>query len=183
MDDDGHGAHRRQRDRALAAARHAVGRDEPRVPLHDRAHFVLDPRLPPRVLGVAEVRLRARRAARAARALPRVALASRVAVPVRGDAQRPGPTRAGRRSDRRMRGRVQARVLARGGHRRTRARVPPRGASLDAGRRMTMRFFIALLQTNLRASFALRAAFWMQAGFMALNNVLFFTIWWILFDR
>jgi ABC-2 type transport system permease protein len=48
---------------------------------------------------------------------------------------------------------------------------------------MTMRFFIALLQTNLRASFALRAAFWMQAGFMALNNVLFFTIWWILFDR
>ena len=46
-----------------------------------------------------------------------------------------------------------------------------------------MRFFVALFLTNLRASFALRAAFWMQAGFMALNNVLFFTIWWILFER
>jgi hypothetical protein len=46
-----------------------------------------------------------------------------------------------------------------------------------------MRFFIALFLTNLRASFALRVAFWMQAGFMALNNVLFFTIWWILFER
>jgi ABC-2 type transport system permease protein len=46
-----------------------------------------------------------------------------------------------------------------------------------------MRFFVALFSTNLRASFALRAAFWMQAGFMALNNILFFTIWWVLFDR
>jgi ABC-2 type transport system permease protein len=46
-----------------------------------------------------------------------------------------------------------------------------------------MRFFTALFLTNLRASFALRSAFWMQAGFMALNNVLFFAIWWILFER
>jgi ABC-2 type transport system permease protein len=46
-----------------------------------------------------------------------------------------------------------------------------------------MRFFLALFATNLKASFALRVAFWMQVAFMALNNLLFFVVWWILFER
>ena len=46
-----------------------------------------------------------------------------------------------------------------------------------------MRFYLALFATNLKASFALRTSFWMQVAFMALNNVLFFVVWWILFER
>ncbi len=46
-----------------------------------------------------------------------------------------------------------------------------------------MRFFIALLSTNLRAAFAMRTAFWMQTSFMALNNLLFCVFWWVLFER
>lgn len=46
-----------------------------------------------------------------------------------------------------------------------------------------MKFFIALMLTNLKASIALRTAFWLQSGFMLLNNLLYFTIWWILFER
>lgn len=46
-----------------------------------------------------------------------------------------------------------------------------------------MKFFIALMLTNLKASIALRTSFWLQSGFMILNNLLFFTIWWILFER
>jgi ABC-2 type transport system permease protein len=45
------------------------------------------------------------------------------------------------------------------------------------------RFGIALAGTNLKASFALRAAFWLQAVFMLLNNVTFFTMWLIFFHR
>lgn len=44
-------------------------------------------------------------------------------------------------------------------------------------------FFAALVSMNLRSAFALRGAFWLQAGFMIANNVLFFTFWWIFFDR
>ncbi len=36
---------------------------------------------------------------------------------------------------------------------------------------------------NLRASLALRGAFWLQAAFMLLNNAAFFAVWWILFER
>ncbi len=47
----------------------------------------------------------------------------------------------------------------------------------------TLRFTRALAAMNLRSSLALRGAFWLQAAFMALNNVAFFTTWWILFER
>jgi ABC-2 type transport system permease protein len=41
----------------------------------------------------------------------------------------------------------------------------------------------ALVATNMKATLALRAAFWMQAIFMLANNVVFFTVWVIFFDR
>jgi len=47
----------------------------------------------------------------------------------------------------------------------------------------TLRFARALVATNLRASFALRGAFWLQAAFMVGNNLAFFATWWILFAR
>ena len=47
----------------------------------------------------------------------------------------------------------------------------------------TLRFLGALVAMNLKSSFALRGAFWLQAGFMVANNVLYFTFWWIFFDR
>jgi ABC-2 type transport system permease protein len=46
-----------------------------------------------------------------------------------------------------------------------------------------LRFAVALVATNLKSSFALRGAFWLQAGFMVANNLLFFVFWWIFFDR
>lgn len=46
-----------------------------------------------------------------------------------------------------------------------------------------LRFLAALVATNLKACLALRAAFWLQVAAMALNNLLFFVMWWILFDR
>ncbi len=45
------------------------------------------------------------------------------------------------------------------------------------------RFAVALVGTTTRASFALRYAFWMSAGMMLLNNLLFFSTWWILMQR
>lgn len=48
---------------------------------------------------------------------------------------------------------------------------------------MRMPFFARLLNTSLRASMALRGAFLLQVALMALNNVCFFTTWWILFQR
>jgi ABC-2 type transport system permease protein len=47
----------------------------------------------------------------------------------------------------------------------------------------TLRFLGALTATNLKASMALRGAFWAQVIFMALNNLIFFVMWWIFFDR
>ena len=47
----------------------------------------------------------------------------------------------------------------------------------------TLRFLRALVATNLKASFALRGAFWMQVFFMLFNNLIFFVMWWIFFDR
>ena len=46
-----------------------------------------------------------------------------------------------------------------------------------------MKWFTKLLLTNLRSSFALRTAFFLQAGLMALNNLMFFCFWWVLFTR
>lgn len=42
------------------------------------------------------------------------------------------------------------------------------------------RFLLALVATALKGSFALRGTFLAQVAFMALNNLLFFTTWWIL---
>jgi ABC-2 type transport system permease protein len=47
----------------------------------------------------------------------------------------------------------------------------------------TLRFAQALVAMNLRSSLALRGAFWLQAAFMVLNNLAFFAIWWLLFER
>lgn len=44
-----------------------------------------------------------------------------------------------------------------------------------------LRFLGALLRTNVQASVALRGTFLLQACFMAINNALYFVIWWILF--
>jgi ABC-2 type transport system permease protein len=46
-----------------------------------------------------------------------------------------------------------------------------------------VRFTAALVVQNLRSSLALRGAFWLQAAFMLLNNLAFFSTWWILFHR
>ena len=45
------------------------------------------------------------------------------------------------------------------------------------------RFLGALVAMNLKSALALRGAFWLQAGFMALNNFIFFSVWWIFFAR
>lgn len=47
----------------------------------------------------------------------------------------------------------------------------------------TLRFLAALTVTNIKASFALRGTFWLQACFMLVNNLIFFTVWLIFFDR
>lgn len=47
----------------------------------------------------------------------------------------------------------------------------------------TLRFARALVAMNLRGSLALRGAFLLQAAFMVLNNVAFFAVWWLLFER
>lgn len=47
----------------------------------------------------------------------------------------------------------------------------------------TARFAAALLGTSVRATLALRGAFLLQMSFMALNNVVFFVFWWLLFTR
>jgi ABC-2 type transport system permease protein len=45
------------------------------------------------------------------------------------------------------------------------------------------RFLRALLATNLKASLALRGAFLLQALLMMVNNLMFFSTWWLLFQR
>lgn len=49
--------------------------------------------------------------------------------------------------------------------------------------RAILNFASALFVTNLRATLALRGAFWFAAVMMLLNNLLYFSIWWIFFDR
>ncbi|MET0387565.1 MAG: ABC-2 family transporter protein [Polyangiales bacterium] len=45
------------------------------------------------------------------------------------------------------------------------------------------RFAGALITTSFRAALALRGSFWLQLGFMFLNNLCFFVFWWVLFAR
>jgi ABC-2 type transport system permease protein len=47
----------------------------------------------------------------------------------------------------------------------------------------TARYLGRLFATNLAAAYALRGAFWLQVAMMAINNLMFFCFWWILFDR
>lgn len=47
--------------------------------------------------------------------------------------------------------------------------------------RGTLPYLGALVATNLKASLAHRGAFWLQAVLMALNDVLFFCVWWLFF--
>jgi len=49
--------------------------------------------------------------------------------------------------------------------------------------RAHLAFLAAMVAMNLKSSFALRGAFWLQAGFMTANNLLYFCFWWIFFDR
>jgi ABC-2 type transport system permease protein len=44
-------------------------------------------------------------------------------------------------------------------------------------------FWRALLATNLRAAFALRGAFWSQVVLMIVNDVVWFSVWWVYFAR
>jgi ABC-2 type transport system permease protein len=49
--------------------------------------------------------------------------------------------------------------------------------------RSSLAFLVAQIATSIKASMALRAAFWMQVVLMALNDLIFFCIWWIFFAR
>ena len=44
-------------------------------------------------------------------------------------------------------------------------------------------FVVALCRSQIQASVALRGAFWSSAGFMLLNDLMFFTTWWIIMSR
>jgi ABC-2 type transport system permease protein len=46
-----------------------------------------------------------------------------------------------------------------------------------------LRFVRALTATSFKASAAMRGNFWLQAVFMLINNLAFFMIWWLLFQR
>ncbi len=49
--------------------------------------------------------------------------------------------------------------------------------------RCDLAFVRALAAVNLRATLALRGAFWLALVGMMLNNLLYFAMWWIFFDR
>lgn len=49
--------------------------------------------------------------------------------------------------------------------------------------RGTLEFLAAMVAMNLKSSFALRGAFWLQVAFMAVNNAVYFCFWWIFFER
>jgi ABC-2 type transport system permease protein len=46
-----------------------------------------------------------------------------------------------------------------------------------------LRFLVALEKTNLKAALALRGTFLLQVLFMALNNLIYFSFWWMLLRR
>ncbi|MET0286553.1 MAG: ABC-2 family transporter protein [Polyangiales bacterium] len=48
---------------------------------------------------------------------------------------------------------------------------------------MNLRFTRALFATVIKASLALRGAFLLQASLMIVNNLMFFSTWWLLFQR
>ncbi|HAZ12894.1 MAG: hypothetical protein A2X86_08895 [Bdellovibrionales bacterium GWA2_49_15] len=48
---------------------------------------------------------------------------------------------------------------------------------------MNYLFIKELLKTNMRASMALKGAFVLNAFFMVINNLAFFTVWWVFFTQ
>ena len=40
---------------------------------------------------------------------------------------------------------------------------------------------LAMISINIKATFAQRSAFWVQAAFMLLNNLIFTVVWFIFF--
>ena len=46
-----------------------------------------------------------------------------------------------------------------------------------------MRFFFALLKTSIRASVSLRLAFFIEAALNIGNNLIFFLMWWVFFQK
>jgi ABC-2 type transport system permease protein len=44
-------------------------------------------------------------------------------------------------------------------------------------------FLWALVSTNIKSSLSLRGSFFLQLVFMTINNLVFFSIWWIFFNR
>ena len=46
-----------------------------------------------------------------------------------------------------------------------------------------LRYAHALLATNIKAAVANRAAFWLQAIFMVLNNLIWLVIWGVIFNK
>src|SRR4029078_3488726 len=49
--------------------------------------------------------------------------------------------------------------------------------------RKSFDYGVALLSTNIKAAMAHRGAFWLQAAFMLVNNLIFVSFWWIFFMR
>jgi len=47
----------------------------------------------------------------------------------------------------------------------------------------TLMFFIQLLRTSIKASISTRGAFLIESTLMIVNNLIFFSIWWIFFSR
>jgi ABC-2 type transport system permease protein len=47
----------------------------------------------------------------------------------------------------------------------------------------TLTFLLGVWRLNLKAAVSLRGAFLLQTGMMFLNNLLYFTFWWVLFQR
>ncbi len=46
-----------------------------------------------------------------------------------------------------------------------------------------VQYFGAMIATNLRASMALRGAFWTRTIFMFINNFIYLVMWWVFFDE
>ncbi len=49
--------------------------------------------------------------------------------------------------------------------------------------RATLHFLRGLVALNIKASLALRGAFWARVVFMMANNLIFFVMWWVFFER
>lgn len=47
----------------------------------------------------------------------------------------------------------------------------------------TFLFYLSLLKTSIKASISTRVAFIIESGLMILNNLIFFTFWWIFFRQ